>query len=76
MKKILIKAYTQLNLGDDLFIKILCERYENTEFYLFATPEYKNLKGIKTNNLKILYNDTFTKKVLFRLGKKLEYQIF
>lgn len=71
MKKILIKAYTQLNLGDDLFIKILCERYENTEFYLFATPEYKNLKGIKTNNLKILYNDTFTKKVLFRLGKKI-----
>lgn len=70
MKKILIKAYSQLNLGDDLFIKMLCERYRDTEFYLFATPEYKNLKGIKTNNLKILYNDTFAKKILFRVGKK------
>lgn len=70
MKKILIKAYAQLNLGDDLFIKMLCERYKDTEFYLFATPEYENLKGIETDNLKILYNDTFAKKILFRLGKK------
>lgn len=70
MKKILIKAYAQLNLGDDLFIKMLCERYKDTEFYLFATPEYENLKGIETNNLKILYNNTFAKKILFRLGRK------
>lgn len=70
MKKILIKAYAQLNLGDDLFIKMLCERYKDTEFYLFATPEYENLKGIESNNLKILYNDTFAKKILFRLGRK------
>jgi len=70
VKKILIKAYAQLNLGDDLFIKMLCERYKDTEFYLFATPEYENLKGIETNNLKILYNNTFAKKILFRLGRK------
>ena len=70
MKKILIKAYAQLNLGDDLFIKMLCERYKDTEFYLFATPEYENLKGIQSNNLKILYNNTFAKKILFRLGRK------
>ena len=70
MKKILIKAYAQLNLGDDLFIKMLCERYRDVEFYLFANSEYENLKGIESNNLKILYNDTFIKKFLFRLGRK------
>ncbi|MGL5703248.1 MAG: polysaccharide pyruvyl transferase family protein [Cetobacterium sp.] len=70
MKKILIKAYAQMNLGDDLFIKMLCERYKETEFYLYATPEYENLKGIDTENLNILYNDTFAKKILFRLGRK------
>ena len=71
MKKILIKAYAQLNLGDDLFIKILCERYRGTDFYLFSSPEYKSLNGVKSENLKILYNDTFLKKSLFRLGRKI-----
>lgn len=36
MKKILIKAYTERNLGDDLFIKILCDRYPNHQFYILS----------------------------------------
>lgn len=36
MKKALIWAYTQVNLGDDLFIKILCERYPNTLFSIIG----------------------------------------
>ncbi|MGL5088039.1 MAG: polysaccharide pyruvyl transferase family protein, partial [Cetobacterium sp.] len=70
MKKILVKAYAHLNLGDDLFIKMLCERYEETQFYLYATPEYEELKGIDSNNLNLLTNNTFIKKILFRLGRK------
>ncbi|MGL6066418.1 MAG: polysaccharide pyruvyl transferase family protein [Cetobacterium sp.] len=71
MKEILIKAYAHLNLGDDLFIKMLCERYENTQFYLYATPEYEELKGIDSNNLNILINNNFFKKVFFHLGRKI-----
>ncbi|MEG1450406.1 MAG: polysaccharide pyruvyl transferase family protein [Cetobacterium sp.] len=70
MKKVLVKAYTQVNLGDDLFIKMLCERYKNTNFYLFTTPEYKELKGIDGDNLKVMYNDSFLKKVISNLGRK------
>ncbi|MDY0404730.1 hypothetical protein P5G51_004325 [Virgibacillus sp. 179-BFC.A HS] len=36
MKKVLIHAYTHFNFGDDLFIQILCERYPQTSFYLYA----------------------------------------
>lgn len=70
MKKILIKAYTQMNLGDDLFIKLLCERYKNIEFYLYTTEEYKDLIGIESKNLKIIYNDTFQKKLINNIGRK------
>lgn len=48
----MVYAYTKLNLGDDLFIKILSERYPNTMFYLYAPKEYKQLfKDI--NNIKV-----------------------
>lgn len=40
MKKVLIYAYTKLNLGDDLFIKILCNRYPNVKFYIFTIYQY------------------------------------
>lgn len=41
LKKIMVYAYTNFNLGDDLFIKVLCERYPNTNFVLYAPSEYK-----------------------------------
>lgn len=40
-KKVMIYAYTNFNLGDDLFIKILCERYPKTQFILYAPFQYK-----------------------------------
>ncbi|MEB2492996.1 polysaccharide pyruvyl transferase family protein [Peribacillus frigoritolerans] len=58
MKKIMVYAYTHFNLGDDLFIKVLCERYPNTRFVLFAPSEYKQcLKGL--NNISLFPNDVF-----------------
>lgn len=41
MKKIMINAYTHFNIGDDLFIKILCERYPKSKFVLYAPSQYK-----------------------------------
>lgn len=58
MKKVIVHAYTQFNLGDDLFIKILCERYPKTTFVLSAPKQYsKSFKDI--SNLRIFPNDSF-----------------
>lgn len=63
MKRIMINAYTTFNLGDDLFIKVLCERYPNTEFILYAPKEYKiNFKN--SSNLKVISNSN----ILFGIG--------
>ncbi|RDU37122.1 hypothetical protein DRW41_10590 [Neobacillus piezotolerans] len=57
MKKVMVYAYTTFNLGDDLFIKILCQRYPNTNFVLYAPRDYKLLfKDV--NNLTIFPNDS------------------
>lgn len=49
MKRMLINAYTKLNLGDDLFVKLLCERYPDTRFVLPASGEYKKCLGSLPN---------------------------
>ncbi|MED4268334.1 polysaccharide pyruvyl transferase family protein [Priestia megaterium] len=56
MKKVMIYAYTEFNLGDDLFIKILCERYPDTQFVLYAPRQYKVLFE-KLNNISFFPSD-------------------
>lgn len=41
MKHVLLYAYTAHNLGDDLFIDIICRRYPKVRFYLYAKKKYK-----------------------------------
>ena len=42
-KNILLNAYLSKNLGDDLFIKLITERY-NENFIAYATTKYsKNI---------------------------------
>lgn len=49
MKKIFIYAYMNTNLGDDLFIEMLCDRYPDTEFYTVTRSRtFKNIKNLKT----------------------------
>ena len=68
MKKVLVNAFTEFNLGDDLLIKILFERYPNVLFYLNAKPEYKifckqfpNVRVVELNKFSIL------KRIFFKL---------
>lgn len=41
MKKVFIHAYAAGNLGDDLLIRILCERYPKVQFRICADKTYK-----------------------------------
>ncbi len=50
-KKILLFAYTKVNLGDNMFIYMLLKRYPNINFYIHLVEEgynklYKDLKNI------------------------------
>lgn len=66
-KKILIKAYTNLNLGDDLFIKILCDRYPKHQFYLIGLKAKEEpFKDIK--NLTYIYSVRYIDRILNELN--------
>lgn len=62
-KKILVNAYFAQNLGDDLFLKVLFDRYPNAQFHLLTTNDnynkifekYKNVKIMKTLSVNIGY---------------------
>lgn len=41
MKHILVHAYLQNNLGDDLFVRVLCNRYPQAMFHVYAHDSYK-----------------------------------
>lgn len=56
-KKCLIIAYINGNLGDDLFVKILCERYKEVIFYIAGKKKYKKIFS-EINNLVYISSDT------------------
>lgn len=41
MKRVLIHAYLAGNLGDDLLVRLLCERYPEVRFYILGDEMYK-----------------------------------
>lgn len=56
MKKIFVHAYMAGNLGDDLFVRLLCKRYPNMTFRVLADSSYKKrFKDIC--NLKVYSSD-------------------
>ncbi|WP_422802917.1 polysaccharide pyruvyl transferase family protein [Streptococcus sp. FT1-106] len=67
MKKIFLKGYLKNNLGDDLFVKIITERYPDNKFYSIGQGKYNfsNLMLIDSAKAKIFSG--FTK--LFSLNK-------
>lgn len=53
MKPVLLLAYTNLNFGDDMFIKTICSNYPEINFELEAPYNYKNIMS-SISNLKII----------------------
>lgn len=54
MQKVFIKAYLKQNLGDDLFIKMLLDRYPETLFCVSASKHYKDVIFKKYSNLDVV----------------------
>lgn len=52
MKHVFIHAFAATNLGDDLMMRILCERYPNVGFRLYADQSYRE-RFADIPNLKI-----------------------
>lgn len=63
--KIYVNAYLAENLGDDLFLKILTERYKSHKFYSIS----KGFKNYSKNNLKV-----FSNPYIFRILKKFQLE--
>lgn len=59
-KKVIVYAYMNQNLGDDLFIEILCKRYPNVQFQLMLE-----------NDVDITFTKTLTNLQVKRLKKSL-----
>ncbi|MEI3607586.1 polysaccharide pyruvyl transferase family protein [Pseudogracilibacillus sp. SE30717A] len=59
----MLYAYTANNLGDDLFIHILCTRYPNTKFICYAPKTYQQTFSY-LHNLHIVPNDRFLNKLV------------
>lgn len=60
-KKILIYGYTRVNFGDDLFFKILVERYPDIDFYMLSEYDYtpiiccKNFHSLRRNRVNRIF---------------------
>ncbi|WP_297436434.1 polysaccharide pyruvyl transferase family protein [uncultured Clostridium sp.] len=77
MKKILVEAYLAKNFGDDLFLKVLFERYEGTEVSFVVSTYNKEYKKIfeKFTNVEVRLKSK-AKKVNYKIGvlRKVEYK--
>ncbi len=57
----MIYGYTRVNFGDDLFFKILVERYPDIDFYMLAEADYspiircKNFHTIRRNRINKIF---------------------
>lgn len=55
MKKVFVMAYLRKNFGDDLFVKMLLEKYKNIDFYIKSDKyEYVDVLD-RYENLHVLY---------------------
>ncbi len=66
---ILITAYTVNNLGDDMFITLLCKHYANVSFLLQCPPEFSEV-FLKIVNLTVI--SSLSKDII----SQIDFQIF
>lgn len=77
MKKVFLYAYDKTNLGDDLFIETIVNRYPKVKFYMIS--DIKNKKQFaKLQNLCIIDRDSKIVKLLHRIRPSLvaRYEAF
>lgn len=70
---ILLKLYPKLNLGDDLFLKIICERYPDTNFRLLADQRY--IDNNQWDNLQV-YNSSFKDSLFNKIKRVIKRKFF
>lgn len=64
MKKIYLKCWFNKNLGDDLFVKIISDRYKNKIYSRTIVPYKKNFN----DNVKLTYINEFMYKVFNKIA--------
>lgn len=76
MKKVKLRGYFEANLGDDLFLSIICNRYPNVRFYCCGEKRFKKHYSSITN-LKYIPYDTCYKRcvtLLLRIASRFSKQ--
>ncbi len=69
MKHVMVHAYLAHNLGDDLFVTMLCRRYPKIKFHFLADPSYKQtFQHLK--NCRVYSENDFSVRKLNRLFEK------
>lgn len=63
MKKLFLYAYGGINLGDDLFVRVICGRYPQAQFYIWG-DEARRKVFRDVPNLKVLLRDNPVSNVL------------
>lgn len=70
-RKVLITAYVAGNLGDDLFIAILCQRYPNVSFTMFCPLEYRmfytNIQNLELLSESEIYNSDLLDEITLQI---------
>lgn len=57
--KILLHAYINQNIGDDLFLDLILKRYPNIDFYLYVPKRIQKYYSTFSKNLTVIsYNET------------------
>lgn len=70
--RVLVYAYLNLNLGDDLFVRMLADRYPSVDFYVFSSQNYeriinrKNLFVIRRNRINRIFSSHLPYQYRFR----------
>jgi colanic acid/amylovoran biosynthesis protein len=69
-EKVVVKGYFKKNLGDDLFLKILAEKYPEVDFEVYTKTNYENV--FENKNIKFFGS----KKENIKAGRKTHKKIF
>lgn len=70
--KVFVNAYLKGNLGDDLFVKILVEKYPDTMFYIYANQQYCGFLN-SYDNVCVIDNNTLRVSILKSFKRLTQY---